>query len=236
MSRNTLSFIQEIPPEYLRGAGIPRRNAILNGTISDILAVQGEFTLAEHHGTENVRVSKALVQSFRGSEADPDYGDRQRGLAIAYERMGFIKWCQGRYDEAINSYELAEKINDALRPDQNNNYRKTKAYTYLGLGDAHRDFGSAEIARRYYGLFKEISDDLAPRAPKDTNLARNNITALHRLADLEIRFGNAKEARILLQACLSKPAIPDLWFPRNSVPSDPQGECKRMLVELDRND
>jgi serine/threonine-protein kinase len=135
-----------------------------------------------------------FYKSFREQEsADPALADRQADYLF---RVGHISAALGRTAEAVESYEQAKDLRQALVQTHPGvpRYRADLAATWLNLGILQHDTGRTRQARQSYERGRDLFLGLTKNTPADPEHESGLARAWHSLADLLEEEGKPREA------------------------------------------
>jgi tetratricopeptide (TPR) repeat protein len=213
-----------------------RRNvAIVHGKIGDMLLEQSDPKGAEKAEKEfetDLQMSRTLASEVQGE------ADLQRGVAIAYERLGFVQRRQHNFKEAVSYYQLELGVlKDLLEKDnQNHSWLRAKAIANEGLGDVERDQKNPGAALPYYKCYLQIVEAMFKQSQESSWLRRDTAVGYQRLGDTNLHLGRMEDARKQFQLCIgiSKGATP-AFDPRNPEPRHVGEECEKQLKAIAQN-
>ena len=156
-----------------------------------MLAIAG--TKNEIEADKQYRASLTIRQALAKNE--PASADRQRELAVSYERVGSLEFHFGHPDDALTYFSRALTIRQELSKRDPNNavVRRDLAIAYNWVGDSRMDLSQFPEALDAFTASLAIRQKLAAENP--SNQAKRDLAVSRaRLGDLMMRMGRQPDA------------------------------------------
>jgi tetratricopeptide (TPR) repeat protein len=198
-----------------------------------MLMAQGRLGDAAKELETNLEISQKLRDKF------PKKGDLQHGVAVAHERLGFLRLKQRRWADAIEQYQEDLKVIDGLIESDSKNvtWLTDQAFANEGLGDVLRlrPNRNLQSALLYYKKYVEIVSSLTESDTSKSNvkLKRDLAVGYQRLGVTNLGMGLRDEARSDFQRCLScSNGLVSPFDVRNPDPEDVREACRSQLESM----
>lgn len=208
---------------------LQREICVVHGKVADMLLQQSNVAGAEREFRLDLDLSQRLL------ERAPNVGDFSRGVAVSYERLGFVLRSERRWPEALHDYEEDLRITSELvrRDSANTLWRRDLAIANEGLGDVSRETGDMPEAMKYFGQYHEIMTILVAQPKSSSRFKRDLGIADQRLADTLLNSHRNEEALAHFRDCISDSTGASTAFdPRNPEPKDVGAYCRQQAQKL----
>jgi tetratricopeptide (TPR) repeat protein len=148
--------------------------------LGDIAATRGDLRLAKASYIDAQKIAN------RRSETEPDNAERQRDLAVSYDRVGNVLVAQGNLTEALKSYRDDLAIMDHLaKADPNNaGWQYDLGISNERIGNVQMAQGDLAAALKSYEARRNIISRLTTADPSNAKWQRDLSVSYNKVGDV----------------------------------------------------
>ena len=203
---------------------------LLSGELFKCLEKQGDWLSEWSMYLRADRIYRNMIRNAQRRNSEWETAETKRDLMISWSRRGKICEIYGRLDEALDLYQKALAISEALAEELSTpEARSDLSESYINVAVINRKKGRLDEALDLFQKGMEISGNLAeelntPEALRDLSYSYNNVAGIYKLQGrldeaLDLYQKNLAITEKLAEELNTPTALRDLSYSYNNVAS-----------------